>query len=104
MDFKGELSRITADARRKMGNRVVLLDPYRVVTQKPDTLNVLDAVDPESPLAIDGLRNIAEAVVVRKGMEKEKHFDDNAELWIAGLAAFLVDFGKEVSLEGVITL
>lgn len=104
VDFKGELSRITADARRKMGHRVVLLDPYRVVTQKPDTLNVLDAVDPESPLAIDDLRDIAEAVVVRTGMEKERHFDDNAELWIAGLAAFLVDFGKEVSLEGVKTL
>ena len=104
VDPKGELAKLCANARRGMNHRVVCLDPYRVASQTPDTLNVLDFVTPGDPLAIDDVRDIAEALVVRTGMEKERHFDDSAELWIAAMAAFLVDFGKEVSLAGVKTL
>jgi type IV secretion system protein VirD4 len=31
-DFKGELASLTAEARRRMGHEVVILDPYKVVT------------------------------------------------------------------------
>ncbi len=33
IDFKGELSLATAEARRRMGHEIVILDPYGVVTQ-----------------------------------------------------------------------
>ena len=51
IDFKGELYRLTADARRAMGHKVVVLDPFKVVTQTPDQFNVLDEIEADSPLA-----------------------------------------------------
>jgi type IV secretion system protein VirD4 len=33
IDFKGELALATAEARRRMGHEIVILDPYGVVTQ-----------------------------------------------------------------------
>jgi len=33
IDIKGELAALTAEARRRMGHRIVILDPWKVVTQ-----------------------------------------------------------------------
>lgn len=33
LDFKGELYEATAEARKRMGHRIVVLDPYKVVTE-----------------------------------------------------------------------
>ena len=33
VDFKGELALLTAEQRRRMGHRIVILDPFKVVTQ-----------------------------------------------------------------------
>ena len=66
VDLKGELARITANARRKMGHRVVLLDPFKKITDHPDTLNPLEFIDKESPYAIDDCRETAAAMVERK--------------------------------------
>lgn len=46
VDFKGENARATAAFReKKFGHRIVLLDPYRVVTNSPDCFNPLDFID-----------------------------------------------------------
>ena len=88
VDPKGENARATAAHRRRaFGHRVVLLDPFRLVTDRPDTLNPLDAVDPASPHALDAARAVAEALVVRTGEEKDPHWGDAAELWVWALAA-----------------
>src|SRR5579885_3834981 len=39
VDFKGENARLTAAARRRMGHKVVVLDPFKIVTPEPDTFN-----------------------------------------------------------------
>ena len=106
VDFKGENARITAKARRAMGHRVVLLDPFKVVTDKPDTFNPLDFIDPNSPVAPDECRDLAEALVVRTGQEREPHWPDAAEMWIGGLIAAVVHFGQgsDKSLQAVRTL
>jgi type IV secretion system protein VirD4 len=92
---EGELARITADARRKMGHHVVLVDPYKLITDTPDTLNPLDFIDRDSPYAIDGCREIAAAMVDRKDEKGDGvHFLDNAEGAIAAVAALLVQFGE----------
>ena len=101
VDFKGELATITAEARRKMGHKVVLLDPYKVVTQTPDTFNPLDFIDADSDLAIDDCNDLANALVVRKGTEHEPQWNDNAEKWIGTMAAFLVHLRSDVSLENL---
>src|SRR5277367_2994534 len=38
---------LTAAARRKMGHRVVVLDPYKITTPDPDTFNPLEFIDKE---------------------------------------------------------
>jgi type IV secretion system protein VirD4 len=107
VDFKGENARITAKARRAMGHRVVLLDPFKVVAKTPDTLNPLDFIDKNDPLAIDECRDLANALVIRTGQEKEPFWNDAAEAWIAAMTAAAVHFGREqreASMQGVRSL
>lgn len=106
VDFKGENAALTAETRRKMGHRVVVLDPYRVTTQHPDTFNPLQFINRDSPTAIDDCRDLAEALVVRTGQEKEPHWCDSAEVFIAAMIAAVVAIteGDDVSLQSVRTL
>lgn len=103
VDFKGELAGLTARARRAMGHRVVVLDPYHVVTREPDTFNPLQFIDPESPTAMDECRDLAETLVLRTGQEKEPHWADSAEVWIAAMIAVVVVLakGEDKSLQTV---
>ncbi len=106
VDFKGELARLTADRRRAMGHRVVILDPYMQVTQSPDTLNPLDGIDKDSTLAIDDCRDMANALVIRTGEEKDPHWVDSAETWISAMLGVVAYFGEkgDRSLQTVRTL
>lgn len=94
VDFKGENAKITAEARRKMGHKIVILDPFRVVTQTPDTFNPFDSIHADDPLAIDEVRDLAAALVVRTGEQKEPQWDDSAEIWIAAMAACVIQYGE----------
>jgi len=95
VDFKGENARITAEHRRRVfGHKIVMLDPFKVVTQRPDTFNVLEYIDKDSPLAIDDCRDLAEALVVRTGQEREMHWCDSAEVFIAAMTAVMVQYGS----------
>ncbi len=106
VDFKGELARLTAATRREMGHEVRIVDPFRQVTNTPDTLNSLDAIDRNSPLAIDECRDFANALVIRTGEEKDPHWVDSAETWISGILAVVAYFGErgDRSLQTVRTL
>ena len=59
VDFKGELVKATAEARRKMGHKVVVLDPFEITTKQPDTFNPLEFIDKESHTALDDCRDLA---------------------------------------------
>jgi type IV secretion system protein VirD4 len=106
VDFKGELAKLTADKRRAMGHDVRIIDPYMQVTQTPDTLNPLDGIDKDSPLAIDDCRDMANTLVIRTGEEKDPHWVDSAETWISAMLAVVAYFGEqgERSLQTVRTL
>ncbi|MGA2253580.1 MAG: type IV secretory system conjugative DNA transfer family protein [Thermoguttaceae bacterium] len=95
VDFKGELAKATMAARRRMGQRVVLLDPYEMVGSRPDTLNPIDFLRKDSPHVIDEIRDLAESLVIRTGQEREPHFLDSAEAWLAAGIAAVVEFGDE---------
>ena len=86
VDFKGENARITAKARRAMGHKVVLLDPFKVVTQTPDSFNPLDFIEANSPNALDECRDLAESLVVRTGSDQDPHWNDSSEVNIAEFA------------------
>ncbi len=102
-DVKGEIAILTAQARRKMGHRVVVIDPYKVTTQEPDSFNPLDFIDKDSETALDDIRDLAAALVVRNGQEKEPHWSDSAEVWIAAMVATVVCFAENAdkSLQSV---
>jgi type IV secretion system protein VirD4 len=95
MDFKGELAKITAGARRKMGHRIVLLDLFKIMAQEPDTYNALQFIDPDSPTALDECRDLAEALVIKTGQEREPYWNASAEIYMASLIAFVVCFADE---------
>ena len=102
IDPKGENARVTADARRAMGHQVVVLDPFKIVTDAPDTLNVLDAVCTDSPTALDDCRAIANQLVQRTGSEPDPHWNDAAESMITALIAVTLFLdGKDRSLQTV---
>jgi type IV secretion system protein VirD4 len=107
VDFKGENFRLTAEHRqRAFGHRIVVLDPFRMVSQIPDTFNPLEFIDRESPTAIDDCRDLGEALVIRSGQEKDPHWTDSAEAWIATLIALVVQYAEfdDRSLQTVRTL
>jgi type IV secretion system protein VirD4 len=106
VDFKGENYRLTAERRQAFGHRIVALDPFRMVSQTPDTFNPLEFIDRESPTAIDECRDLAEALVIRTGHEHERHWSDSAEGWISALTALVVQYGEsnDRSLQTVRTL
>lgn len=84
IDFKGENATITAQHRmRHFRHRCPLLDPFRVVTNTPDMLNPLDFIDKNSPEMIDDCRDLAAQLVVKTGEEREPHWNESAEGWIA---------------------
>ena len=53
----------------------MILDPFKVVTQEPDTFNPMDQIEADSPLAIDDCRDLAEGLVIRTGQEKDPHLE-----------------------------
>jgi type IV secretion system protein VirD4 len=96
VDFKGENARLTAEHRRKaFGQKIVLLDLFKVVTPTPDTLNPLDFIDQDSPTAIDNCRDLAEMLVIKTGQEKEPHWNESAETVIAASLALVVCYGED---------
>lgn len=107
VDFKGENFHLTAEHRRKaFGHRIVVLDPFKLVTQTPDSFNALDFIEKDSPTALDECRDLAEALVIRTGQEKDPHWVDSAEAWISALTALVVHYGErnDRSLQTVRTL
>ena len=107
IDFKGELFAKTAQFRRRiLGQRVIALDPFKAGTNSPDTLNPLDFIDKDSPTALDECRDLAQALVVRTGDERDPHWVESAILWITALIALVVFYGEpnDRSLQTVRTL
>jgi type IV secretion system protein VirD4 len=107
VDFKGENARLTAEhRRRKFGHRVVVLDPFKVMTSKPDSFNPVQFIDPSSTTALDECRDLASALVVRTGQEKEPHWNDSAETWIAAMISVVVAYAESAdkSLQAVRSL
>ena len=94
VDFKGENFLRTAKRRRKkFGHQIVVLDPFKVVTQRPDCFNPLDFIEKDSLYVIDECNDLAKALIVRTGEEREPHWNDSAEAWVAGMLATVVQYG-----------
>jgi type IV secretion system protein VirD4 len=95
LDFKGENAKLTAEHRReKFGHQIVQLDPYRAVTQTPDSLNPVEFIDKDNPQALDECNDLANALVLRTGEERDPHWNESAMAFIAGVIATVAYYGE----------
>jgi len=90
IDPKGELAPLTARARRrKLQQRVLALDPFKVARGYAATLrarfNPMAILTPESPTLIEDAGLIADALVVPSEASKDPHWDESARNIIEGL-------------------
>lgn len=82
LDPKGELARKTARARRAMGQKVVVLDPFGISGQPSDSCNILDQLDLASPHLLPELALIGESVIGGSGGGENDHWTNGGrELW-----------------------
>ena len=94
IDPKGENAAITARIHRENGRRVVMLNPWDLLSLGTSAFNPLDLVDPNSPNLSDDVAMIAETIVpITVG--KDDHFNDRARAVIGGLLVHLLTASKE---------
>lgn len=90
VDLKGENCAVTSHYREEeLGQKVVRLDPFKIITDTPDRFNPLEMLDPESEELIDDVTDLAEALIVRGG-SKDAHWDDSARAVIKGVILFII--------------
>ena len=95
IDPKGESYNLTSETRRRMGHRIVRLDPFSVCGSGGDSLNPLEFIDPESPTAFDECNALAKAIVIRTGEEKDPHWPNMAEAFIGGFIGATVAYADK---------
>lgn len=96
IDVKGELTAITARQQRAKGQRVVILDPWNINTENPDTYNILDLVaNQKNPdHLIDDISVISE-MIVPKQSKGDDFWTSRARSVISGILLHLILTGDE---------
>ncbi|WP_284948342.1 type IV secretory system conjugative DNA transfer family protein [Acidisoma cladoniae] len=99
IDPKGENAWITAERRRQLGQRVVILDPFDEVNRRYGSLvgqkeittrfNPLSVIDPKSPDFAEDVMMLAEAVIISSG--NDPHWSESARALVAGLIAAVIE-------------
>lgn len=90
LDPKGELADITARRRAAMGQRVAVVDPFKICAQRLAPLrtgfNPMTLLEPASPSLVVDAGLIADAlVVVEHSAGRDPHWDDSARNFIEGV-------------------
>ena len=113
IDPKGTNAAVTAKRRQDMGQNVYIVDPFRVLDERPkDFYKTLRKKERDgfNPLAVDAfdinaltiredIGVIADALVVSEAIShKDPHWDDSARMLLAGFIAELVTRYKNPSL------
>jgi type IV secretory pathway TraG/TraD family ATPase VirD4 len=83
IDPKGEAAAVTADARRKMGHEVVILNPFNVLGLGSAGFNPLDGLNPKTATFYDDAAAIGEALI--KTESSEPHWSESAQGLVVGL-------------------
>jgi hypothetical protein len=87
IDAEGELVRATGIQRERLGNDIVLLDPFGITGICSDAYNPLNWIEKEPRCAVDDCYALADSLVIRTGKEHDLHWNEYAMEECAGLAA-----------------
>ena len=106
IDVKGENHLNSARRRQEaMGHRIIRIDPWEVCGPGGNRLNLISHIDPADPEAIDRIKSLVAALVVRPPDVKEPFFYDLAEIFLCGAIAFVLCYLKkghpDRSLQGI---
>ena len=91
IDPKGELTAITADYRRTVGE-VVVLNPFDVLGLGGAGFNPLAALDPEAPTFVDDAAGLGEALI--KIEDKDPHWSESAQSLLVALIMWEVQSAR----------
>ena len=96
VDPKGEAAAVTAQRRREMGQRVVMLDPFHLASEQTDSLNPMDAIK----FTGDGVEEFSLTVPSllhpdASGSLKEPFWDIQGDNVLSGIACYLLAAGPE---------
>ncbi len=101
IDPKGELAWISGEFRRKIGQRVVILDPWDEVNKRYGSkvgvsehitkFNPLSGLDPTSDDFADDVAAIADALIIPSKNQGDSHWTESARELVAGLVAAVVE-------------
>jgi type IV secretion system protein VirD4 len=92
IDPKGELTAITAEYRRTLGE-VVILNPFDVLGLGSASFNPLALLDPDSKTFVDDAMGVGEALI--KLEEKDPHWSESAQSLITALIMWEVIQAKK---------
>ena len=81
IDIKGQNMAVTAEARKKLGQKVYYLDPFGKTT---DRLNPLSGLDKKAKDYVERVVRIADAIVVQSQEKNGSFFSNSARDLIAG--------------------
>ena len=101
IDPKGQLAAVTGPWRKKMGQRVFVLNPFKILSDYLGGLihagfNPLAVLDPNSESFGADCDSLAEAIVYAEG-ESERFFVDSARQLISGVIAMIVAYAAPES-------
>lgn len=88
-DPKGELAEITAQRRAAMGQRIYVLDPFMIgsdrIAKFRASYNPMNVLKEGSHTFLEDAALIAEAIVVQPAEQREPHWDESAKNFIEGV-------------------
>lgn len=103
LDPKGELAATTAEQRIRLGQKVCILDPFKIAPERlascRTSFNPVSLLDPASETIIEDAGLISDALVIAGG--KDPHWDESAQVLIEGL---LLHIATDPSFAGQRTL
>jgi len=85
IDVKAENCKVTADARREMGQRVIVVDPMGISGETPARINPMDLIkliDPEAP---EQAMSLAESLVIQSGKASDPFWPAESKAILQGL-------------------
>jgi type IV secretory pathway TraG/TraD family ATPase VirD4 len=85
LDVKGENAAVTARARRELGNKVFIVDPFGVTKGETHAFNLLDRIDPTDPECVSESATLADCLVIGETKGDGAHFDESAKTLLQGL-------------------